>query len=91
MKQLTDGLGDVGSPFSEGGVALHDLIVESSVIFLVVRGHAVRTTRRFPLEQMLASLAEHVFLEDGRRKLVKHLPNPRPLGTLARSLWDYGD
>ena len=72
-------------------MGLHDLIVQSPVIFLVVRGHAVRTARRFPLEQMLASLAEHVFLEDGRRKLVKHLPNPRPLGTLGRSLWNYGD
>ena len=53
--------GDVGSPFSEGGVAVHDLVVGSSVIFLVVHGHAVRTARRFPLEQMLASLAKQFF------------------------------
>ena len=91
MKRLTDGLGDIGYPFSENVVALHDLIVESSVIFLQVRGLAVRTARRLPLEQVLASLAEHVFLEDGRLKQVKHLPNTRTLGTLARGLWDYGD
>ena len=56
-----------------------------------VRGLAVRTARRLPLEQVLAILAGHVFLEDGRLKLVKHLPHTQTLGTLARGLWDYGD
>ena len=72
-------------------MVLHDLIVGSSVSFLVVLGHAACTGLRFPLEQVLASSAEHVFLGDGRRKLVKHLPNPRPIGTFAGSLWDSSD
>ena len=78
-------------PFIEGGVVVHELIVVSSVIFLLVLGHAARTGLRFPLEQVLANLAEHVFFGVGRRKLMKHLPNPRPLSTFARSLWDNGD
>ena len=60
------------------------------MIFLIVLGHAVRTGLRFPLEQVACS-AEQVFSGDGRRKLVKHLRNPRPLGMFARSLWGNGD
>ena len=82
-RKLTDGLGDFGLRCSDGGVPLRDRFVLCWVPGLEVLGHAVRSAPRFPSQQVFAHRTADVFSGDGRRKLVHHLPNPRPFRLLA--------
>ena len=57
---------DVSSPLSDCIVVLQEVFVLSWVFHLVVLGHSVCSTSRFPQKQVLVLPAEDVFIIDGR-------------------------